>query len=47
MKKCLNEGKKKLKDLNNFKWVLSSAEKLPFKDNSFDYYYKFWNKKCN
>ena len=27
-----------MKHLNNIKWILSSAEKLPFKDNCFDYY---------
>ncbi len=31
-------GKKKLSDLNNLTWVLSSAENLPFKDNTFDCY---------
>ena len=36
--KMLFEGKKKLKNLNNLKWVLAPAEKLPFKNNSFDYY---------
>jgi demethylmenaquinone methyltransferase/2-methoxy-6-polyprenyl-1,4-benzoquinol methylase len=36
--KMLDEGKKKLAHLNNLKWVLSSAENLPFKDNTFDYY---------
>jgi demethylmenaquinone methyltransferase / 2-methoxy-6-polyprenyl-1,4-benzoquinol methylase len=34
----LNEGKKKLNYLNNIKWHLCSAEKLPFKDNTFDFY---------
>tara|TARA_B100000700_G_scaffold282779_1_gene334567 strand:+ start:1356 stop:2060 length:705 start_codon:yes stop_codon:yes gene_type:complete len=34
----LSEGKKKLKDLKNIKWYLSSAEKLPFDDESFDIY---------
>ena len=33
----LSEGKK-LKKYNNLKWILSSAENLPFKDNTFDYY---------
>ena len=37
-KKMLSEGKKKLNNLNNLKWVLSSAEHLPFKNNNFDYY---------
>ena len=32
------EGEKKLKHLKNIKWRLSSAEKLPFKDNTFDFY---------
>ena len=36
--KMLSEGKRKLKRYNNLKWVLSSAENLPFKDNTFDYY---------
>ena len=36
--KMLNEGRKKLAHLTNLKWVLSGAESLPFKDNTFDYY---------
>ncbi len=36
--KMLSEGKKKLKKFNNLKWILSSAESLPFKNNTFDYY---------
>ena len=36
--KMLLEGKRKLKYLNNLKWILSPAEKLPFKNNIFDYY---------
>ncbi len=36
--KMLLEGKKKLHYLNNLKWVLSSAENLPFKDDTFDFY---------
>ena len=31
-------GKKKLKLYKNIYWKVSSAEKLPFKDNSFDFY---------
>ena len=31
-------GKKKLKHLANIKWYLNSAEKLPFKENTFDFY---------
>ena len=32
------EGKKKLSDFKNVKWVISPAENLPIADNSFDYY---------
>ena len=31
-------GKKKLKLYKNIYWKMSSAEKLPFKDNTFDFY---------
>jgi demethylmenaquinone methyltransferase/2-methoxy-6-polyprenyl-1,4-benzoquinol methylase len=31
-------GKEKLKNLSNIKWYLNSAEKLPFKENTFDFY---------
>jgi len=34
----LNVGKKKLESLKNIKWYLNSAEKLPFKNNTFDIY---------
>ena len=34
----LEVGEKKLNHLKNVKWYLSSAEKLPFKDNTFDFY---------
>jgi demethylmenaquinone methyltransferase/2-methoxy-6-polyprenyl-1,4-benzoquinol methylase len=34
----LKIGKDKLKLLKNIKWYLCSAEKLPFKDNTFDFY---------
>ena len=34
----LEKGKKKLKNYNNIKWFCSSAEKLPFKDETFDIY---------
>ena len=34
----LNLNKKKLKKNPNVKWFCNSAEKLPFKDNYFDYY---------
>jgi len=36
--KMLSEGKKKLRNLDNLKWVSSSAENLPFKNDTFDYY---------
>ena len=31
-------GKKKLKSFTNIEWYLNPAEKLPFKENSFDFY---------
>ena len=34
----LETGKAKLKPFTNIKWYQSSAEKLPFKDNYFDFY---------
>ncbi len=34
----LNQGKEKLKLFKNINWVIGSAEKIPFKENSFDYY---------
>ena len=34
----LNEGKNKLKNYSNIKWHQATAEKLPFADNSFDFY---------
>tara|TARA_B100001250_G_scaffold38898_1_gene30922 strand:+ start:60 stop:764 length:705 start_codon:yes stop_codon:yes gene_type:complete len=37
-KKMLGEGKKKLQKYKNIKWILGSAEKLPLKENSCDYY---------
>ena len=37
-KAMLETGKEKLKSFRNIKWHLSFAEKLPFKDNSFDFY---------
>ena len=32
------EGKNSLKNFKNIKWFKASAEKLPFKENSFDFY---------
>jgi demethylmenaquinone methyltransferase/2-methoxy-6-polyprenyl-1,4-benzoquinol methylase len=37
-KGMLKTGKQKLKSFKNIKWHLSSAEKLLFKDNYFDFY---------
>ncbi len=34
----LEFGKMKLKESSNIKWVNASAEKIPLKENSFDYY---------
>ena len=32
------KGKNKLQNYKNIKWIIASAENLPIKDNSFDYY---------
>ncbi len=37
-KGMISQGKEKLSNYKNIKWVISSAEKLPIADNSFDYY---------
>ena len=37
-KGMLEINKKKLKNRNSVKWYCNNAEKLPFKDNEFDYY---------
>ena len=37
-KGMLNKGKEKLKDFKNLKWINASAENLPVKDDSFDFY---------
>jgi demethylmenaquinone methyltransferase/2-methoxy-6-polyprenyl-1,4-benzoquinol methylase len=37
-KGMLEVGKEKLKSFSNIKWNQSSAESLPYKDNSFDFY---------
>ena len=37
-KVMLNISKKKLGQINNIEWHCRKAEKLPFKDNEFDYY---------
>ena len=36
--KMIAKGKKKLNKYQNIKWQIGSAEKLPVKDNVFDYY---------
>ncbi|MDC2998208.1 bifunctional demethylmenaquinone methyltransferase/2-methoxy-6-polyprenyl-1,4-benzoquinol methylase UbiE [Candidatus Pelagibacter sp.] len=37
-KGMIGQGKQKLSEYKNIKWVISPAEKLPIADNSFDYY---------
>ena len=37
-KHMVSKGKKKLNKFRNLKWVISTAEKLPLSDNSFDFY---------
>ena len=37
-KHMINKGKEKLNEFKNLKWVISTAEKLPLNDNSFDFY---------
>ena len=37
-KGMIGQGKQKLSNYKNIKWVISPAEKLPIGDNSFDYY---------
>ena len=37
-KLMLQQGEKKLKKYESIKWINASAEKIPVKDNSFDYY---------
>ena len=37
-KGMVGEGKQKLSSYKNINWVISSAEKLPFEDNKFDFY---------
>ena len=34
----ISKGKKKLNKYENINWIIAPAEKLPLKDNSFDYY---------
>ncbi len=37
-KGMIGQGKQKLSNYKNIKWVISPAEKLPIAENSFDYY---------
>ena len=37
-KGMINKGKEKLNNYKNINWIISSAENLPIKDNSCDYY---------
>ena len=37
-KGMVGQGKKKLSNYKNINWVISPAEKLPFRDNEFDFY---------
>ena len=37
-KRMVSQGRKKLLKYKNVKWVIAPAEKLPFSNNSFDYY---------
>ena len=37
-KRMIDQGKQKLSNYKNVKWIISPAEKLPLSDNSFDYY---------
>mgnify|MGYP001166484031 FL=1 len=36
--KMLNQGKDRLKNFSSINWINSSAESIPVKDNTFDYY---------
>ena len=37
-KGMINKGKEKLNEYKNLNWVIAPAEKLPLKENSFDFY---------
>ena len=37
-KEMISKGKQKLSNYKSIKWIISPAEKLPFPENSFDYY---------
>ena len=36
--KMIEKGKKRLSKYKNIKWVIAEAERLPFKNNTFDFY---------
>ncbi len=37
-KNMIKKGKQKLKKFENIEWIIASAEKLPLKNNSYDFY---------
>ena len=37
-KEMMNQGKLKLKSYNSIEWICANAEKIPIRDNAFDYY---------
>ena len=37
-KKMIEKGKKRLRKYKNIKWVIAEAEKLPFENDTFDFY---------
>ena len=37
-KSMINKGKEKLKSYKNLNWIISSAEKVPIRDNKFNFY---------
>ena len=37
-KGMISKGEKKLNNYKNIRWIIASAENLPIKDNSCDYY---------
>ena len=37
-KGMIDKGREKLSKYKNIKWIIAPAEKLPFKDNTFDFY---------
>ena len=37
-KRMIKKGREKLSNFKNLNWIIASAERLPIKDNSFDFY---------